>query len=71
MIIHHTDCGFSYFTNNDQVLASLIVRIISILNIFYLTVYDLFSIFYIFLYFIGSNRKKDKQCTLLSTILQR
>ena len=25
MIIHHTDCGFTYFTNNDQILSSLIV----------------------------------------------
>jgi carbonic anhydrase len=23
MIIHHTDCGFTYFSNNDQVIAAL------------------------------------------------
>ncbi|CAF2667071.1 unnamed protein product [Rotaria sp. Silwood2] len=23
MIIHHTDCGFTYFSNNDQVLTTL------------------------------------------------
>ncbi|CAF1073292.1 unnamed protein product [Rotaria sordida] len=26
MIIHHTDCGFTYFSNNKQILASLRVR---------------------------------------------
>jgi carbonic anhydrase len=33
MIIHHTDCGFTYFTNNNQILASLIVKLFIILNI--------------------------------------
>jgi carbonic anhydrase len=23
MIIHHTDCGFTYFSNNDQVITAL------------------------------------------------
>ena len=27
MIIHHTDCGFTYFSNNDQVIAALKVKI--------------------------------------------
>ncbi|CAF3986927.1 unnamed protein product [Rotaria sordida] len=26
MIIHHTDCGFTYFSSNDQILASLMRR---------------------------------------------
>ncbi|CAF4985664.1 unnamed protein product [Rotaria sp. Silwood1] len=26
MIIHHTDCGFTYFSTNNQILASLIVQ---------------------------------------------
>ncbi|CAF1123946.1 unnamed protein product [Rotaria sordida] len=26
MIIHHTDCGFTYFSSNDQILASLMVQ---------------------------------------------
>lgn len=27
MIIHHTDCGFTYFSNNDQVITALKVKI--------------------------------------------
>ena len=26
MIIHHTDCGFTYFSNNDQVITALKVQ---------------------------------------------
>jgi carbonic anhydrase len=35
MIIHHTDCGFTYFSNNDQILASLIVKLFIILKIYF------------------------------------
>ena len=28
MIIHHTDCGFTYFSNNDQVITALKVTIV-------------------------------------------
>jgi carbonic anhydrase len=28
MIIHHTDCGFTYFSNNDQVIAALKVLLL-------------------------------------------
>lgn len=45
MIIHHTDCGFTYFSNNDQVIAALKVVVQSLYILISSTVLfsDLFS----------------------------
>ena len=61
MIIHHTDCGFTYFKNNNQILASLLVR-----SLFLLIIMKSF----LFCFKVQTGRRTDYESCLCQPLYQ-